>query len=48
MLRRIVSKVILYVSDMFKCGTCGYAMRVRVIGDTCKCPQCGATMRRMG
>lgn len=48
MLIRIVSKAILYVSDMFKCNACGYAMRVRVLGDTCKCPQCGATMRRMG
>lgn len=47
MLKNFVSKAILYVSDMFKCGSCGYAMRIRVLGDTCRCPQCGATMRRV-
>lgn len=47
MLRKYVFGARFYVSDMFKCGSCGYATRIRVLGDTCMCPQCGATMRRL-
>ena len=46
MLRKYVFGARFYVSDMFKCGSCGYATRIRVLGDTCTCPRCGATMRR--
>lgn len=47
MLRKYVFGARFYVSDMFKCGSCGYATRIRVLGDTCTCPRCGATMRRL-
>lgn len=46
MLRKYVFGARFYVSDMFKCGSCGYVTRIRVLGDTCTCPRCGATMRR--
>ncbi len=42
MLRKYVFGARFYVSDMFKCGPCGYATRIRVLGDTCTCPRCGA------
>ena len=38
MLRKYVFGARFYVSDMFKCGSCGYATRIRVLGDTCTCP----------
>lgn len=38
MLRKYVFGAKFYVSDMFKCGSCGYATRIRVLGDTCTCP----------
>lgn len=41
MLRKYVFGAKFYVSDMFKCGSCGYATRIRVLGDTCTCPRCG-------
>lgn len=47
MLRKYVFGARFYVSDMFKCGSCGYATRIRVLGDTCTCPRCGATMRHL-
>ena len=47
MLRKYVFGARFYVSDMFKCGPCGYATRIRVLGDTCTCPRCSATMRRL-
>ena len=37
MLRKYVFGAKFYVSDMFKCGSCGYATRIRVLGDTCTC-----------
>ncbi len=46
-IKNIYKHVLHYACDMFKCDVCGYALRVRVMGNTYKCPQCGATMRRL-
>jgi len=32
--------------DWFECTSCGYLVRMRVLGDTAHCSQCGGTMRR--
>ena len=32
--------------DWFVCTSCGYLVRIRVLGDTAHCSQCGGTMRR--
>ena len=32
--------------DWFQCTSCGYLVRMRVLGDTAHCSQCGGTMRR--
>lgn len=32
--------------DWFVCTSCGYLVRMRVLGDTAHCSQCGGTMRR--
>ena len=37
---------ILFDHDFFRCGSCGYVTRIRVLGNTCRCPQCGGTMTR--
>ena len=35
--------------DFFKCtnSSCGYTVRMRVLGNTAKCSQCGSIMRRI-
>ena len=33
-------------SDWFECASCGYLVRMRVLGDTAHCSQCGGTMHR--
>lgn len=33
-------------SDWFECMSCGYVVRMRVLGNTAHCSQCGGTMRR--
>lgn len=33
--------------DYFKCGSCGYTVRYKVLGNTARCSQCGGTMYRV-
>lgn len=32
--------------DWFQCTSCGYTVRIRVLGNIAHCSQCGGTMRR--
>lgn len=34
------------MSDTFKCSSCGYMTKIRVLGNTCRCPHCGGVMHR--
>lgn len=45
--KKIIIPEVKLASDMFKCQSCGYAVRIRVLGDTCKCSKCGGTMVRL-
>lgn len=39
--------IVMHLSDFFKCGSCGYTVRMRVLGNTARCSQCGGTMQRV-
>ena len=45
-IRHILLPEIEMSSDWFACTSCGYLVRMRVLGDTAHCSQCGGTMRR--
>ena len=38
---------IMAAGDYFKCASCGYTVRYKVLGDTARCSQCGGTMYRV-
>lgn len=38
---------IMSAGDYFKCGSCGYTVRYKVLGNTARCSQCGGTMYRV-
>lgn len=35
------------MSEWFKCTSCGYTVRMRVLGDTATCSQCGGKTIRL-
>ena len=39
--------LIMSAGDYFKCASCGYTVRYKVLGDTARCSQCGGTMYRV-
>lgn len=44
-INRIIPAVIMS-SDWFECESCGYTVRMRVLGNIAHCSQCGGTMHR--
>ena len=38
---------VMAAGDYFKCASCGYTVRYKVLGDTARCSQCGGTMYRV-
>lgn len=41
-----VRAMVMRSGDFFKCASCGYTVRMRVLGNTARCSQCGGTMHR--
>ena len=39
--------LIMSAGDFFKCASCGYTVRYKVLGNTARCSQCGGTMYRV-
>ena len=38
---------VMNAGDYFKCSSCGYTVRYKVLGNTARCSQCGGTMYRV-
>lgn len=45
--REIMRAKVMSAGDYFKCASCGYTVRYKVLGNTAKCSQCGGTMYRV-
>ena len=43
---KMIVPAIRMANDFFKCTSCGYTVRMLVLGNTATCSQCGGRMER--